>query len=89
MLDSAPMNAEVSSDFNIKVDYSLTRDVQMTATGLDLAFKVRRSLNHDAAASFFLLVNERSCVPVRVWFTGKKTKSIQLSVKIPTWPMWL
>ncbi|XP_030591246.1 phospholipid transfer protein-like [Archocentrus centrarchus] len=39
MLDTTPMTTEVSPDFGIAIDYTLTRDVQMRATGLDLSFK--------------------------------------------------
>ncbi|XP_072224740.1 phospholipid transfer protein-like [Leuresthes tenuis] len=39
MLDTIPMNAEVFPSFGISIDYSLTKDIQVTATSLDLSFK--------------------------------------------------
>uniref|UniRef100_A0A3B5AXH8 Phospholipid transfer protein-like n=1 Tax=Stegastes partitus TaxID=144197 RepID=A0A3B5AXH8_9TELE len=39
MLDTIAMTAEVFPKFGISIDYSVTRDVQVTATSLDMSFK--------------------------------------------------
>ncbi|XP_051797345.1 phospholipid transfer protein-like isoform X5 [Acanthochromis polyacanthus] len=38
MLETIPMRAEVFPNFGISIDYSLTRDVQVTANSLDMSF---------------------------------------------------
>ncbi|XP_040919472.1 phospholipid transfer protein-like isoform X2 [Toxotes jaculatrix] len=50
MLDTVNMDAELFPDFGISIDYSLIRDVQVTAASLDLSFKGLAHRRGEAAA---------------------------------------